>query len=393
MLSGTRAAIAIKIFAPENDPSSLRKLRELGAMVKSLIADVPGVVDLSVEQQAQVPQIHVDFKRDAIARHGLRIHDVALELERAFAGQTVSQVFEGRNAFDLVVRVSDPRHIDISEILNLPVSTATGAKVPLRALADIHQDLGPNKISRENTQRKLVVQCNAAGRDVGSVVGDIERRIAAGLPLASPNYHGYYVEYGGQFQNARETQRLLLLLGAAVVVGILLLLQVAFHSLRDALLVMLNLPLALIGGVVGLYLSGGVISVATLVGFITLLGIASRNGIMLVSHIRHLQRYEGETNFRTAVIRGSMERLVPILMTALCAGLALVPLALSGGRPGNEIQTPLATVVLFGLLSSTALNMLVVPALFLRLADPNPTPESEALPSPELATSPVAVAT
>jgi CzcA family heavy metal efflux pump len=378
MLSGTRSAIAIKIFAPESDPGSLPKLRQLGAQVKNLIADVPGVVDLAVAQQADVPQVHVNFDRQAIARHGLRIRDVSLEIERAFAGEAVSRVLEGRNAFDLVVRCSQPRHIEMREILELPVTTSTGAKVPLRSLANIHEDRGPNTISREKVQRKLVVSCNAAGRDVGSVVADIQMRLARGLPLASPAYRGYYVEYGGQFETARSTQRLLLMLGAAVVVGIALVLQVAFHSTRDALLIMLNLPLALIGGVAGLHVSGGVISIATLVGFITLLGIATRNGIMLVAHIRHLQRHEGEFDFRAAVIRGAMERLVPILMTALCAGLALVPLTLSGGRPGNEIQTPLAIVVLFGLLSSTALNMLVVPALFLHLADPRPPTEVDA---------------
>lgn len=375
MLSGSRSEVAIKIFAPEYDSGSLAKLRDLGAQVRDAIRDVPGIVDLSLETQADVPQIHVNFDRDSIALHGLRIHDVALEIERAFAGQVVSQVLEGRNSFDLAVRVSNPRKIEMREIDNLPVSTPAGAKVPLRALANIHEDRGPNRISRENVQRKLVVQCNAVGRDIGSVVADIQERVRATLPLSDPRYRGYYVEYGGQFETASSTQRLLLLLGGAVIIGIALLLQVAFHSTRDALLVMLNLPLAMIGGVVGLYVSGGVLSIATLVGFITLLGIATRNGIMLVSHIRHLQRHEGETDFRAAVVRGALERLVPILMTALCAGLALIPLAVSGGRPGNEIQTPLAIVVLFGLLSSTALNMLVVPALFLHLASPVPPAE------------------
>lgn len=392
MLSGTRTAIALKLFAPEHDRASLPKLRALGAQLKSLIEDIPGVVDLSVESQADVPTFEIEFDRPAIAQHGLRIKDVADELGRAFAGEVVSQVLEGRNAFDLVVRVSEPGKVREAEIRDLLVPTPAGAKIPLRALAHIREGRGPNRISREHAQRKLVVQCNVAGRDLVSVVEDIRGRVERELPLGAGDYAGYSIEYSGQFESAQETSRLLLMLGCGVIVGIALLLQVALHSIRDALLVMLNLPLALIGGVAGLHLSGGVLSIATLVGFITLLGIATRNGIMLVTHIRHLQREEGEPDFRRAVVRGALERLSPILMTALCAGLALIPLALSGGEPGNEIQTPLAIVVLCGLLSSTALNMLVVPALFLALARPNPPQEahqvmSEFHPEPVLAGS------
>lgn len=207
---------------------------------------------------------------------------------------------------------------------------------------------------------------------MGSVVAEIEKRITERVPLGKGVYGGYYVQYGGQFESAEAASRLLFWLGVAVIVCIGLLLQMAFHSVRDALLVMLNLPLALIGGVVGVFVSGGVLSVASLVGFITLFGIATRNGIMLVSHIRYLQQHEGATDFREAVRRGSMERLAPVLMTALTAGLGLVPLALGGSQPGNEIQTPLAIVVVFGLFSSTLLNMVVVPALFLRWASPAP---------------------
>lgn len=390
MLSGTRTAIALKLFAPEQDRASLPKLRELGIQLKNLIEDVPGVVDLSVESQADVPTFEIEFDRPAIAQQGLQIKDVADELGRAFAGQVVSQVLEGRNNFDLVVRISEPGKVTENEIRNLAVTTPGGAKIPLRGLAAIREGRGPNRISREHAQRKLVVQCNVAGRDLVSVVDEIRNRVGQSLPLGQGAYAGYSIEYSGQFESAQETSRLLLILGCGVVVGIGLLLHLALHSIRDALLVMLNLPLALIGGVVGLYLSGGVLSIATLVGFITLLGIATRNGIMLVTHIRHLQREEGEPDFRRAVVRGALERLSPILMTALCAGLALIPLALSGGSPGNEIQTPLAIVVLFGLLSSTLLNMLVVPSLFLALARAEPPLEakhamSELSATPELA--------
>lgn len=370
MLSGTRAAIAVKIFAPESDPGSLPRLRQLGRLVEEAVEGVEGVEDLTVEQLADVPVMRVTFDRAAIKRHGLRIRQVAHEIERAFAGETVDQVLEGRNAFDLVVRVSQPGLVTEEEIHRLPVATAGGAMVPLGALARIQRDAGPNMISRENVQRKLVVSCNVAGRDIGSVVADIRKHVSERVPLGQGPYAGYYVQYGGQFESAQAASRLLLILTVAVIVCIGMLLQMAFRSTRDALLVMLNLPLALIGGVVGVFISGGVLSVASLVGFITLLGIATRNGIMLVSHIRYLQRYEAVTDFRTAVHRGSMERLAPVLMTALTTGLGLIPLALSGSSPGNEIQTPLAIVVLAGLFTSTCLNMIVVPSLFLRWADP-----------------------
>ena len=372
MLSGTRAAIAVKIFAPESDSGSLRRLRELGHLVEQEVEAVPGVVDLTLEQLVDVPVMRVSFDRQAIQRHGLRISQVAHEIERAFAGEKVSQVLEGRNAFDLVVRASEQGQFGEEDIHRLPVTTATGAKVPLHALAKIHRDGGPNMISRENVQRKIVVSCNVAERDVGSVVADIQKRVSEAVPLGQGQYAGYYVQYGGQFESAQAASRLLLILTVVVVVCIGLLLQMAFHSTRDALLVMLNLPLALIGGVLGVFASGGVLSVASLVGFITLLGIATRNGIMLVSHIRYLQRHEGVTDFRAAVRRGAIERLAPVLMTALTTGLGLIPLALSGSQPGNEIQTPLAIVVLFGLFTSTLLNMVVVPSLFLRWAKPEP---------------------
>jgi Cu/Ag efflux pump CusA len=249
---------------------------------------------------------------------------------------------------------------------DLLIDTPAGAKVPLRTLARIVKDTGPNTISREQVERKIVVSANVAGRDVTSVVRDIQKLVKP-LVAAQP---GYRVDYGGQFESAAAASRILLLLGVAVVVGIAFLLHLAFGSGRDAALVMLNLPLALIGGVAGVFAGGGVLSVASLIGFITVFGIATRNGIMLVSHIRHLLEHEGITDLREAVFRGALERLAPILMTALAAGLALIPLALSGGRPGNEIQTPMAIVILFGLLTSMLLNMIVVPTLYLRFGRP-----------------------
>ena len=361
MLSGTRASIAVKIFGED-----LEELRSLGTQVESQMREVPGVVDLSTEQQAQVPTLRVEFDRDAIARHGVRIADLARALGLATRGEVVGQVLEGLNSFDLLVRVGDVGSASAETVAETLVDAPGGAKLPLKALARLVDDRSPNFISRENVQRKIVVMCNVAGRDVRGVVDDIRRAIESRVKLPS----GYYVEYGGQFESAETTTKLLSFLGIVIVAGIAGLLHITFRSARDALFILLNLPLALIGGVVGVYLTGGALSVASMIGFITVFGVAARNGIMMVSHIRHLQRVEGVESFREAVRRGAMERLAPILMTALAAGLALLPLALRGDEPGNEILTPMAIVILFGLLSSTLLNMLVVPALFLRFGEP-----------------------
>jgi Cu/Ag efflux pump CusA len=291
-------------------------------------------------------------------------------LETAFQGEVISQVLEGRNAFDLSIRIGSVgsawAHATPAMVGETLVDTPGGAKIPLKALARIYEDRGPNMVMRENVQRRIVVMCNVAGRDLRGVVNDIQAAISQHLELPK----GYYVEYGGQFETAEETTRLLGLLGVVIIAAIGFLLHVAFRSMRDALLIMVNLPLALIGGVLGVLVSGGVLSVASMIGFITVFGIAARNGIMMVSHIRHLQRFEGVSDFREAVRRGAMERLAPILMTALAAGLALIPLAVSAEKPGNEILRPMAIVILFGLLSSTLLNMAVVPALFVRFGKP-----------------------
>lgn len=361
MLSGTRANIAVKIFGPD-----LYRLRALAEQSRQAMSGVVGVVDLSVEQQTEVPVLQVKFDRAAIARHGLTIRDVALTLEAALQGVKASRVLEGQSSYDLVVRLVDMEEWRLDTVGDVLVDTPAGAKVPLHSLARIRKDTGPNQILREQVERKIVVQCNVAGRDVTGVVNDIQKLVNPVLTAAS----GYRVEYSGQFESAAEAGRTLMLVSLGVIVGIGFLLQLAFRSSRDAALVMLNLPLALIGGVAGVFISGGVLSVASLIGFITVFGIATRNGIMLVSHIRHLQEHEGVADFREAVRLGAMERLVPILMTALAAGLALVPLALGGEKPGNEIQTPMAIVILFGLMTSMVLNMVIVPALYLHLGRP-----------------------
>ena len=361
MLSGTRANIAVKIFGPD-----LYRLRALGESARVQMAAVRGVVDLSLEQQAEVPTLRIHYDRGAIARHGLTIREIGRAIEAAIQGVSTSRILEGQQAFDLVVRLVAADGWRLDDLGKLLIDTPGGAKVPLAALARIVKETGPNTVSREQVERKIVVQCNVAGRDVTSVVEDC-RKVVDPIVAAVP---GYRVEYGGQFESAAAANRLLLLLGVIVVAGIAFLLHLAFRSARDTLLIMVNLPLALIGGVAGVFLSGGILSVASLIGFITVFGIATRNGIMLVSHTRHLQEREGVTDFHEAVRRGATERLVPILMTALAAGLALIPLALGGGKPGNEIQTPMAIVILFGLLTSMVLNMVIVPALYLRFGRP-----------------------
>ncbi|WP_018078672.1 efflux RND transporter permease subunit [Thiobacillus denitrificans] len=357
MLSGSRSNIAVKIFGPD-----LGELRRLTASVKSIVQEIPGAVDVTDEQQTDIPFLTVRFDRAALAQHGLSMREVSEAIEVAFSGMPVDRVQQGQASFDLVLRFDPSTRASIDAVRATLVTTADGARLPLSALADIRNDRAPYSISRENVQRKMVVMANVAGRDLASVVADIRKTVAAGVTVPA----GYHIEYGGQFESAEAASRTLLLLGTAVMVGIFLLLFIAFGTARDAFLVMLNLPLAMIGGVAGVFASGGVLSVASIIGFITLFGIATRNGVMMISHIHHLVEHEGMKDAAEAVKRGAEERLIPILMTALAAGLALVPLVLAAGQPGSEIQAPMAVVILCGLLSSTVLNMVVVPALYLR---------------------------
>jgi len=360
MLSGTRSSIAIKLFGDD-----LAQLRASAEQIKTVMAKVAGVVDLQVEQQVDVPQLAIVFDREAIARYGLRSGALAETIETAYAGTKVTRVLENQRTYDVIVRYRDDQRADIEAIRNTVIDTPSGARVPLKMLAAIRDDVGPNLIMRENVQRRIVVSSNVSGRDLRGVIDDIRRGIEREVELPA----GYYVAYGGQFESEQAASRTITLLGALVVVGIFVLLFLSFGTVRNALLIMVNLPLALIGGVLAVYLGSGVLSIASLVGFITLFGIATRNGIMMVSHYEHLRTVEG-ASLDEAVERGSLERLAPVLMTALCAGLALVPLVLAGGEPGNELQAPMGVVILGGLLSSTALNMLVLPALYGWLAAP-----------------------
>lgn len=358
MLSGTRASIAIKVFGDD-----LAALRATAQQVEAVMRKVEGVVDLAIEQQVEVPQLAIVFDREAIARYGLRTGDLAELVETAYAGATVARVLERQRTYDLVVRYRDDQRASVDAIRDTVFDTPSGVRVPLKMLAAIRDDVGPNLIMRENAQRRIVVSANTSGRDLRGVIDDLRAGIEHGVALPA----GYHVEYGGQFEREQAASRTILLLGLAVIAGIFAVLFLAFGSLRNAILIMVNLPLALIGGVVAVFAGGGVVSIASLVGFITLFGVATRNGIMMVSHYEHVRTVEGAT-FEESVRRGSMERLAPILMTALCTGLALVPLVLAGAEPGNELQAPMGVVILGGLLTSTALNMIVVPALYARFA-------------------------
>ncbi len=367
MLSGTRANIAVKIFGPD-----LYELRQVGAQVRDAMQPVPGVADLQLEQQMDVPQLQIRADRGAMARYGMTVGQLADAIDVAFNGEEVSQVLEEGRSYDLVVRFPPALRANAQAIAGVVFDTPTGQKVPLSQLATIAVTRGPNAVSRENVQRKIVVQANVAGRDLGSTVADIRRAVAERVALPP----GYHVVYGGQFESQAEATRVLGALSLVSIAVIFLILFAEFHSARTAVLVMANLPLALIGGVAAVLLTGRVVSIASLVGFVSLFGIATRNGILLVAHYRQLLG-EG-ASFREAITRGSLERLSPILMTALTAGLALIPLALGGGEPGNELQTPMAIVILGGLLSATALNMVVLPALYWLFGEQTVPREEEA---------------
>jgi len=361
MLSGTRSNIAVKIFGDD-----LFTLRRLAEQVREAMSDVAGVVDLNVEQQADIPMLRFRFDAESIGRYGMSAGQAAEAVEIAFAGRRVGQVLEENIAYDLVLRYPHEARRDPETLGNTLIATPAGPKIPLRELAEIITDRGPNYIGREAVQRRLVVSCNVAERALVDVVDDIRHHVESSVSLPK----GYRVEYGGQFESEASATQVLGVLGLILFLTIFGLLVVAFHSVGDALIVLINLPLALIGGVAGVYLGEGILSIAGIIGFIALFGIAVRNGILLISHIRHLRDEEGVGDLREAVTRGATERLAPIMMTALTASLALLPLAIGSDAPGKEIEAPMAYVILFGLLSSTFLNMVVLPAVYFRLRRP-----------------------
>lgn len=353
MLSGTRANIAIKIFG-----SDLNKLFAISNQVKTAIEGTRGLVDLSVEQQVQIPQVQIEANRDMLAKYGITIGEFAEFTDIAFAGEKVSEVYEGNQRFDLVLRFDESNRGNLEKISNTLIDTKVGQKIPLNYIASIVSTTGPNTINRENVQRKTVVSANVAGRDQKSVVDEIRKKIEATIKLPE----GYQIEYGGQFESEAEASKTLLITSLLALFVIFFLLFQEFKGIKISTIILLNLPLALIGGVLSVWLTSGILSIPAIIGFITLFGVATRNGILLVSHYKTLQA-EGMGLYDT-IIQGSKNRLSPILMTALTAGLALIPLAIGGDLPGNEIQSPMAKVILGGLLSSTLLNLFVVPVVY-----------------------------
>ncbi|MBI4574864.1 MAG: efflux RND transporter permease subunit [Planctomycetes bacterium] len=358
ILSGVRAQIAAKIFG-----SDLPTLRLKAAQLYDLAAQVPGVVDLQIEPQVEIPQVRVAIKRAEAARYGLTAEAVAHTLETALNGRTVSQVLEGQRAFDLVVWYDAKARQDLDAIRSTLIDTPAG-RISLGAVADVLETSGPNTIHRENVQRRIIVSCNTSGRDLSAVVADLQKAAAT---LERPKGQGYFIEFGGQFEAQREATRTLLVLSVLSVLGIFGLLLKALGSWQAALQCMANIPLAAVGGVIAIFLTSRTLSVASLVGFITLTGIVVRNGIMMISHYIHLMEHEGERFDERMIIRGSIERLAPVLMTAAVAAIGLVPLALGAGQTGKEILHPLAVVVIGGLISSTLLDQVVTPALFFKL--------------------------
>ena len=311
-----------------------------------------------MDQEVEVPQTKIKFNRTAMARYGVTVGELAEAIDIAFNGEVASEIREGQNIFDLVVRFDENNRGNIHKIQTALFDTPMGAKVPLSQLAEIVNEKGPNRISRENVQRKIVIQANVSGRDLRSVVDEMKANIQNNVNFPQ----GYFVEFGGQFESEQEATRIISLLSLVSIGVIFLILYLQFGKLNYALFILVNLPLALIGGVWAIYFTDGIISIASLVGFITLFGIATRNGILMISHYKHLLE-EGK-EFTQAVIQGSIERLNPILMTAISTGLALIPLALGSGQPGKEIESPMAIVILGGLFTSTALNMIILPSLF-----------------------------
>ena len=353
MLSGTRANIAIKLFGTD-----LNKMFALGNEIKESIQNVEGVADLNVEQQVERPQLKIEPKRELLAKYGISLPEFAEIINVMLAGEVVSQVYEGNKAFDLTLKVNEDSRATADRIKNLIVD-ANGRKIPLGNIAEISSSTGPNTINRENVVRKIVISANVAGRDLRGVVNDIQKTVKEDIILPE----GYHIQYGGQFESEQAASQTLLITSIFSIMVIFLLLFAQFRSINQASVILLNLPLALIGGVFAIYFTSGIISIPALIGFISLFGIATRNGMLLISRYNDLQA-EGYSKF-DSVMHGSLDRLNPILMTALSSGLALTPLALGGSLPGNEIQSPMAIVILGGLFTSTLLNGFIIPIMYL----------------------------
>lgn len=355
MLSGVKAQVGIKLYGDD-----LTVLRDTAQQMKSAIQDVPGIKDLLVEQQVEIPQLQIPLDRERLAHYGLNSDTVNEFIETAMNGRTVSEMVLGQRKFDLIVRLDEPYRLDPQYLKRLALYLPSGARIPLSAVADVANGSGPNTINRENVRRRIIVQCNSAGRDLAGVVSDIQQRLA---PLQAKLPSGYFIEYGGQFESQQAATRMIGFLSLLSLAGMFLALYMLFRSVNLSLQVLAALPIAAIGAVAALLITRQSLTVASMVGFISLCGIASRNGIQLISHYLHLMRHEGERFTPQMIERAGQERVAPILMTAF-AGIGLVPLVLASGEPGKEILYPVATVILGGLVSSTLLDFFVRPALF-----------------------------
>ena len=356
MLSGVKAQVGIKLYGDD-----LGELRRTAERMKAAIADVPGVKDLMVEQQTEIPQLQIRLRRDKLVQYGLTADAVNAFIETAMNGRTVSEVVDGQRKFDLVVRLDEPHRVDVDLLRRLSINLPTGGRVPLATVADIDEVSGPNTINRENVRRRIIIQCNTAGRDLVGVVDDIQARLA---PIQAALPTGSFIEYGGQFESQKEATRMIGMLSLVSLAGMFFALYTLFGSTNLSLQVLSALPMAAIGSVAALVITQQSLTVASMVGFISLSGIASRNGILLIAHYLHLVQHEGEGFTPEMMERAGKERVAPMLMTALTAGIALVPLVLAAGEPGKEILYPVATVILGGLISSTLLDFFVHPALF-----------------------------
>ena len=355
LLSGVRAQVAIKVFG-----SDLNTMRNSATEISKVIKSIDGVVDVQIAQQVMVPQLQIKVDREALQRYGIQTGTITEDLEMLLNGKVAGQIIDGNKTFDILLRTTDAERGNIENIRNTQIHTPEGNLIPLAEIANIEYVNSINTIAHENTQRIITVSCNVQGKDLGTAVNEIKTNIAEQIKFPE----GYYVQYGGQFESQQSATRLITILSLFSLAGIFLVLYSHFKSSRIVIQIMLNIPLALIGSVIAVLLTGGTFSVATMVGFITLTGIASRNGIMMISHYIHLIQHEGETFSKAMIVRGSLERLVPVLMTALVAALALIPLTLDPSASGKEILYPVATVILGGLISSTLLDMIVTPVVF-----------------------------
>jgi HME family heavy-metal exporter len=356
MLSGVKAQVGVKLYGDDLD-----LLRQKAEQIKAEMAIVPGVTDLMIEPQVIIPQLRVEMDRGQLKQLGLQVNDVNEYVQTAMNGKVASEILDGMRTFDLTVRMQDNYREDINALKRLPIQLPEGGTVPLGNVARIYESGGPNTVNRENVRRRVVIQCNVADRGVVDVVQDIKKAIA---PIIETLPAGYYPTYEGQFQSQQSASRVIGILFAISLVGVFFVLYTLFRTVNLALQVMAALPMAFIGSVAALVLTGQTVTIASMVGFISLAGIASRNGVLLLQHYIHLVEFEGESFTKEMIVRAGLERLAPVLMTALTAGIALIPLVLAAGEPGKEILYPVATVILGGVVSSTMLDFFVHPALF-----------------------------